>query len=106
MSDCLAVNVTGLYALDARLQGSNADAPPVLGGSGHGIQSYTTEMSQFEIDVALASRFWGAARVAPDRRGSHGGGSRSGEAGGRGPRPAARRRSAGARPPLRTGASA
>jgi len=57
VSDRLALNVTGLYAPTAKLQGSNADVPPALGGTGQGIQSYTTEMSQFEIDFGLAYRF-------------------------------------------------
>jgi long-chain fatty acid transport protein len=56
VSDRIALNLSGLYALNAKLQGSNA-APPPPQGTGQGIQSYTTEMSQFEIDLGLAYRF-------------------------------------------------
>ena len=56
LNDRFALNVSALYALNAKLQGANA-APPPPQGTGQGIQSYTTEMSQFEIDLGLAYRF-------------------------------------------------
>ncbi len=53
----LAVNVAGVYALNAKLQGSNGAPPPPLGGTGQGITSYTTEMSQYEVELGVAYRF-------------------------------------------------
>ncbi len=57
VSDKLALNLTGMYAFNAKLQGSNPDVPPIMGGSGQGIAAYSTEMSQFEIDLGVAFRF-------------------------------------------------
>jgi long-chain fatty acid transport protein len=51
------VNVAGMYAFNAKLEGANGSPPPPMGGTGQGITSYTTEMSQFEIDLGVAYRF-------------------------------------------------
>jgi long-chain fatty acid transport protein len=56
ISDRLALNASALYAPSAKLQGTNASPPPPQ-GTGQGIQTYTTEMSQFEIDLGVAYRF-------------------------------------------------
>jgi long-chain fatty acid transport protein len=53
----LALNVTGVYALEAKIEGSNADVPPAMGGTGQGISSYSTEMSQYMVEMGLAYRF-------------------------------------------------
>ncbi len=53
----LAVNLAGIYALNAKLTGANASPPPAMGGTGQGIVSYTTEMSQYEIELGVAYRF-------------------------------------------------
>jgi long-chain fatty acid transport protein len=53
----VTLNVTGVYAFNARLQGSNAAPPPPMGGTGQGIAAYSTEMSQFAIDFGVAHRF-------------------------------------------------
>ncbi|WP_242355112.1 MULTISPECIES: OmpP1/FadL family transporter [unclassified Anaeromyxobacter] len=52
----LNVNVAGMYALNSKLEGSNAAPPPPM-GNGQGIAAYSTEMSQLEIDVGLAYHF-------------------------------------------------
>ncbi len=49
LSDRLAFNLTGMYALNAKLQGANA--------AEQFIAAYSTEMSQFEVDFGLAYRF-------------------------------------------------
>ena len=56
-SDRLAANVTGVYSLNAKVYGANAAPPPPMGGTGQGIASYSTEMSQFEVDFTLCYRF-------------------------------------------------
>jgi long-chain fatty acid transport protein len=53
----LAINLTGMYALNAKISGANPSPPPPLGGTGQGITSYTTEMSQYEIELGIAYRF-------------------------------------------------
>jgi long-chain fatty acid transport protein len=57
VTERLAVNVAGMYAPEATLSGANAPLPPPLGGTGQGIQSYETKMSQFQIDVGASYRF-------------------------------------------------
>jgi long-chain fatty acid transport protein len=47
------VNVGGMYAFNTDLEGANAAPPP----AGQAIQSYTTEMSQYEIDLGVSYRF-------------------------------------------------
>jgi long-chain fatty acid transport protein len=49
VGDRLALNLTGIYSPKAKLQGSNV--------SEQFITAYSTEMSQFEIDLGLAYRF-------------------------------------------------
>jgi long-chain fatty acid transport protein len=48
-SDKLAFNIAGMYALEAELSGANM--------AEQGIASYTTKMSQFEIDFGATYRF-------------------------------------------------
>jgi long-chain fatty acid transport protein len=55
-SDKLAFNIAGMYALEAELSGANPNPPPPY-GDGQGIGSYTTKMSQFEIDFGATYRF-------------------------------------------------
>jgi long-chain fatty acid transport protein len=57
LSQALALNVSGMYALSAKISGANAAPPPPLGGTGQGIKAYATQMSQFEIDAGVAYRF-------------------------------------------------
>jgi long-chain fatty acid transport protein len=56
VTDRFTVNLAGVYAFQATLQGTNA-APPPPAGTGQGITSYTTQMSQLEIDLGLGYRF-------------------------------------------------
>jgi long-chain fatty acid transport protein len=53
VTEKLEFNVAGMYAPEAEISGANAAAPP----AGQGIPSYSTRMSQFQIDVAGAYRF-------------------------------------------------
>ncbi len=57
VSDRFTLSLAGMYAFDATLAGANADPPPPMGGTGQGIASYTTQMSQLEIDVGLGYKF-------------------------------------------------
>ncbi len=57
LSQSLALNVSGMYALNAKLTGANAPFPNPDGSGGQGIKDYTTQMSQFEIDAGVAYRF-------------------------------------------------
>jgi len=52
-SKSFTMNVAGVYALSAKISGANGAAPP----AGQGIPSYTTEMSQYEIELGIAYRF-------------------------------------------------
>jgi len=56
-SPTFTVNVGAMYALNAKLTGSNGAPPNPDGSGGQGITSYTTEMSQFELDMGIAYRF-------------------------------------------------
>jgi len=49
LGDRWAFNLTGIYALNTKLQGANA--------AEQFITAYTTEMSQFEVDFGLSYRF-------------------------------------------------
>jgi long-chain fatty acid transport protein len=53
----LAVNLTGVYAFNAKLEGANGAPPPPMGGTGQGITAYRTEMSQYEVELGVAYRF-------------------------------------------------
>jgi long-chain fatty acid transport protein len=53
----LSVNLAGVYTLNAKLDGANGAPPPPMGGTGQGITAYSTEMSQYQIDLGLAYRF-------------------------------------------------
>ena len=55
--DRLTVNVAGVYALNAKIEGANASPPPPMGGTGQGIAAYSTDMSQLEVDFGLCYRF-------------------------------------------------
>jgi len=57
LTDRFTANLAGIYAFNAKLQGSNAGPPPPMGGTGQGIASYSTEMSQLEVGLGLAYRF-------------------------------------------------
>jgi long-chain fatty acid transport protein len=56
VTERLALNVAGMYAPESKLSGANAGFPPPM-GTGQAIQSYSTEMSQFQIDVGASYRF-------------------------------------------------
>jgi long-chain fatty acid transport protein len=53
VSDQLALDVAAMYAPESSISGSNPAPPP----GGQGIPSYTTTMSQFQIDLAASYRF-------------------------------------------------
>jgi long-chain fatty acid transport protein len=53
----LTVNVAVMYALNSKLSGANAAFPSPDGTGGQGIQAYTSQMSQFELDAGVAYRF-------------------------------------------------
>lgn len=53
----VSVTLAGVYAFNAKITGANGSPPPPMGGTGQGITSYTTEMSQYEIELGLAYRF-------------------------------------------------
>jgi long-chain fatty acid transport protein len=57
LSGKVAVNLTGVYALQAKVEGANASPPPPMGGTGQGITAYSTEMSQYEVELGVAYRF-------------------------------------------------
>jgi long-chain fatty acid transport protein len=57
VTDKLGINVGFMFAPAATLTGSNAAPPPPLGGTGQGIVSYETKMSQWAIDAGLAYKF-------------------------------------------------
>lgn len=50
----LTVNASGMYAPKATLSGANASYPAQ---GGQAIQTYTTEMSQYAVDLGVAYRF-------------------------------------------------
>ncbi len=53
LNDRIGVLVTGMYSPKAKLSGANAGPPP----AGQMIASYSTEMSQFQIDLGASYRF-------------------------------------------------
>ena len=57
VSERFTLNLAAMYAFNATLSGANADPPPPMGGTGQGIATYTTQMSQLEIDLGLGYRF-------------------------------------------------
>ena len=57
VTERLAINVAGMFSPKATIKGSNPSVPPPLGGTGQGIASYETNMSQFSIDVGVAWQF-------------------------------------------------
>ena len=60
-TDRVAINIAGMYAPPASISGSNPDfpagTPGYPGPFGQGIQSYSSRMYQWQIDVGLAWRF-------------------------------------------------
>ncbi len=57
ISQAWAVSVSGMYALKAKIVGSNAAPPNPDGSGGQGISAYSTEMSQLEIAAGATYRF-------------------------------------------------
>jgi long-chain fatty acid transport protein len=51
-NDKIAVSLSGMYALNTKLSGSNGGPPP-----GQMIDSYSTEMSQYQIDLGASFKF-------------------------------------------------
>ncbi len=54
MNEKVTLQVTGMYSPEAKITGSNPDAPQ---NGGQMIASYTTKMSQFQIDLGGSYRF-------------------------------------------------
>jgi long-chain fatty acid transport protein len=52
LTDKLGVQLTGMYSPKAKISGANAGPPP-----GQMIASYSTEMSQFQVDLGASYRF-------------------------------------------------
>lgn len=52
-TEALAVNLTGMYSPEAKISGANAGMPP----GGQLIQSYSTKMSQYQVDLGASLKF-------------------------------------------------